>query len=190
MQSSAWSSRGLWLLLIASLGFNAGVGATAGLRAYNRYAEADPGVEKDRPGRGGGRLMRQLDLTPEQQELLRAARVEMRQRHQGLRSEIREQTEALVTMLGAEQPDREAIAAQVGAIAERREQLDHDMVDHLLDVRGMLQPAQHEAFDEIIRRILQRGGHGDHGPRGFGGRHEGPGQRRRGHRHADPEGPE
>jgi len=167
MQSGPWNRHWLWLVLVASLAFNAGVGATAGVRAYHRYAGAPPSDEAS-PGRGAQHLMQSLDLTPEQQAQLQTCGKELRGRHCLLRDEIREETDRLAKLLSTAHPDREAVAAQVHVIADLREQLDRDMVDHLLEVRGrlQLQPAQHEAFNEVIRRTLHRGGHGDRGPRG------------------------
>ena len=182
MQTNVWHNRALWLVLVASLAFNAGVGATVGVRAYNRYAGHSPSDGPHRPGRGP-RMLQDLDLTEEQRTQLRAAREGLRERHQQLGETIRAETDILADLLTAAEPDRETIASQVSKLAELREQLDWDLVDHLLDIRHMLKPAQYEAFDEVIRHTLHRGGKGRHGPGGPRGLHRGPGEGRRGRWH-------
>lgn len=180
MSSNAWNRRTIWLVFIASLAFNAGVGATVGVRAYNRYAVQRPDVETLPPDRPR-HLLRRLDLSPQQRARLHAARDDLRERHRQLGEQLRDETDVLTELLSASDPDREAVAAQISLIADLREQLDHDMVDHLLEVRRMLQPAQYEAFNEIVHRALHRGGLGKHGPRGpHGGFRRGRGRGPRG----------
>ena len=187
MQANVWRHRTLWLVLVASLAFNAGVGATVGVRAYNRYTERSS-VDGPRRPRHGPRMLQRLHLTEEQKTRLYAAREGLRERHQQLGETIRAETDILADLLTAVEPNREAIAAQVNKLAELREQLDCDLVDHLLSIRQMLKPAQYEAFDKVIRHTLHRGGKGHRGPGGSRGLHRGPGKGRRGqwHRGDDP----
>ena len=182
MQVNEWRYRALWLVLVASLAFNAGVGATAGVRAFNKYVERSLPDGPHRP-RHGLRMLQDLDLTEAQSTRLRAAREGLRERHQRLGDTIRAETDILADLLTAAQPDREVITAQVSELAELREQLDHDLVDHLLSIRHMLKPAQYEAFDKVIRHTLHRGGKGRRGPGGPRGLHRGPGKGRRGQWH-------
>ncbi len=180
MPSNAWNRRTIWLVFVASLAFNAGVGATVGVRAYNRYAVQRPDIETSPPDRPR-HLLRRLDLSPQQRARLHAARDALRERHLQVGEQLRDETDVLAELLCVSDPDREAVAAQVSLIADLREELDRDMVDHLLEVRRMLQPAQYEAFSEIVRHTLHRGGHGKHGPRGpHGGFRRGRGRGPRG----------
>jgi len=182
MQTNIQRYRALWLVLVASLAFNAGVGATAGVRAYNKYAQHSP-FDRAHRSPHGPRMLQDLDLTEEQRTQLRAAREGLREQHQQLGDIIGAETDALADLLTAAEPDREAIAAQVSKLAEFREQLDRDLVDHLLNIRHMLKPVQYEAFDKVIRHTLHRGGHGHRGPGGPRGLYQGPGKGRRGKWH-------
>lgn len=182
MSSAGMSHKWVWLLLVASLAFNAGVGTTSGVRAYNKYyGPCDRGGD-GRPCRGqrGCGMLEKLNLTPEQHAQVEAARDRMMEQGHELRSGARNEIEVLIGLMAVGEPDREAIAAQVGKIARARERLDHHMVEHFLDTRQLLEPAQYEAFDEMIRHALSRGGRGHGGFGGPDGLHKGPGRGRRG----------
>ena len=178
MFRTGWSRKSVWLLLIASLAFNAGVGVTFAVLSYREHAE--PGRDEgDRPGpreRGPGPhlrgLVEQLDLTPDQAEQVQAAEETMLERVHELRRSLRQESEALAELMAAPQPDRQAIAARLGAIASAREQMQGHLVEHYLDVKELLDPDQSELFNETIRRVFSRGGPGRGGP-GRGG-HGGP----------------
>ena len=179
MQGNAWQGRILWLVLIASLAFNAGVGSTFGVRAYHRF------VEPARFGRPGGpphgpRLLHALNLTEEQQVFLRNERGKLRERHHEVFQKIQMETDVLGDLLTSSEPDPGAIQSQLQKLAEFRQRLESDLVEHLLEVRRMLQPAQHEAFDEVICHTLHRGGKRHHGFRGAYGVHGGRGHPGRG----------
>ena len=165
----------LTLLLIASLAFNVGVVATFGVMTYRKRAEPpDHGPR----GQGHGRpdICKMLDLTEEQDAQMQASRRAMREEVRELRREIREENLALTDLIGALEPDRELIAAQLGKIASLREQMDRRVVEHFLDSKSFLEPAQHEMFNKMVRRAFSRGGpggmgrDGHRGPRGSRGR--------------------
>lgn len=183
-----WSRKSLSLLLIASLAFNVGVGVTFGVQAYSKYAAPDrpDGPRRGRgPGHGprGMRGLEKLNLTPEQKAQTDAARNSFFERVRELRREIRAQNDVLTNLMSPAVPNREAIAAQIGEISRLRAQMDRDVVEHFLNVKQLLDPSQHEAFNDMIQRAFSRGGPG-HGP--FGGprgRHKGPGHGKRGALH-------
>ena len=175
MAWQGWSRKSLSLLLIGSLAFNVGVGVTFGVQAYDRFAARER-PDDGRPGRGPGRGARgprgprgleMLNLTPEQKVQTDAARESFFEQVSGLRRQVREQHEALTGLMRAAEPDREAIAAQIGEISRLREQMDWRVVEHFLNVKRLLEPAQHEAFNDMIGRAFSRGGPG-YGQ--FGGR--------------------
>jgi len=163
----------LWLVLVASLAFNAGVGAAVGVRAYNSYTEHATSEGRSKPQREL-RILDHLDLTEDQRAELHAAREELHAKHQELRAAIRAETDVLADALQSTQPDRDAIDLQIRRLGELREQMDRDLVDHFIDIRLMLSPDQHEAFDEVIRHALHRGGKGHRRPGGPRGLHRGP----------------
>lgn len=185
MMSQAWRQRVLWFVLLASLAFNAGVGATVGVKAYRQYAEKPPEGEFPPPPR-----MRDLQLTIEQRDELRTERQNLRRRQRALHETIRMETDALADLLTVEQPDRQAIADQLDKLGEYRAQMDQELVEHFLKIRSMLHPAQFEVFDRIVRHALH---HGDRrGPGRFGrphGRFQGRGQEFHGRRHRGPDDP-
>jgi Spy/CpxP family protein refolding chaperone len=174
--------------LIASLAFNVGVGVTFGVQAYHKYATPDR-PDAPRRGRGLGHGPRRmhglekLNLTPEQQAHMEAARDSFFVRVRELRRTVREQHEALTELMSPAEPDREAIAVQIDEISRLRAEMDWSVVEHFLDMKQLLDPEQHEAFNDMIHRAFSRGGPG-HGPfGGHGGRHKGPGHKRRGALH-------
>lgn len=185
MSSAGLNRKAVWLALIASLAFNAGVGTTFGVRTYRKYRSPCPQRDhqpcRDGPCRFGSLGM--LDLTPEQHAQMKAARGKMMESGCEVRHEVREQIEVLTELMAASDPDREAIAAQVSKIARLREQLDRRMVEHFLDAKHMLDPDQQGAFNELIRRAFSRGGPGRAGHGGPCGHGKGPGRGRRGSFH-------
>ncbi|MFQ5805435.1 MAG: Spy/CpxP family protein refolding chaperone [Phycisphaerae bacterium] len=168
MRSLVSPRNGFWLLLIISLAFNAGFGTTFGVRTYRHYCRGG--------GHGGGTslgsLHEKLNLTPEQEARMNAAREELLQEVDELRRELSVETEALAELVTAPEPDRAAIAAQLGNVASLREQIQQRVVEHFLELKRLLGPDQREGFDEIIRRhIFRHGGHGGHGHGSLTGAH-------------------
>jgi Spy/CpxP family protein refolding chaperone len=195
MSREGWSRTSLWLILIASLAFNAGVGVTFGVLAYRQYAaprdsERGPREREKEPGeRGRGRclarLIEKLDLTPEQAAQLETAEEKMRQGIRELRRESRKENEALAELMSAPDPDREAIAAQLASIASLRGTMQEQVVEHYLDMKKLLGPDQQEELNKMIRRVFSRGGPGGGGPSGPRGPHHRSGCGKRGPFHGE-----
>ena len=182
MSWQGWNRRSLSLLLIASLAFNIGVGATFGALAYRKYSASDIlGQPRDRRG-GPGRFgaLGRLNLTPDQETQMTEAREKMIELVRELRQELKQENRVLTELMVAPEPDREAITAQLSRVASLREQMDRYVVEHFLNTKQLLAPEQHEAFNEMIRRAFARGGPGGGGHGGPRGPHKGPGRGRRG----------
>ncbi len=169
----SWMRRkALWLVLLASLAFNAGVGATVGVRAYQQVREP----RGPHGGPGGCDLAKQLGLTPEQVTELDAARAELMSNLEATSHEVSLAHEALAELMTVAEPDRAAIDEQIERIGALRQQQQRELVEHFLEVKARLTPEQTEAFNELIRRVLSRPGRGlggfggPHGPRGGHGR--------------------
>ena len=179
MLSMGRKGKWIWLVLIGSLAFNAGVGATFGLRGYRGRG---PGDRHDGSGRRdhSTRLMEQLNLTPDQTKQVEASRTRMKEDIDRARSELKTEGEALADLMAAAETDAEAIDAQVNTIAEGRQQMLHTIVEHFLEVKAVLAPEQQEEFAKMIRKVLSRGGpgrkhKGDHrGPRSRGSDQDNP----------------
>jgi len=150
----SWLRRkSMWLLLIASLAFNLGVGTTFGVRTYRNYC--------DFCERGGGRahtdLLDELDLTPDQVERTEALREQMIEGVHDLRRELRKEHEVLAELMAAPRPDREAVTAQLGRVSALHAQKQQRVVEHFLDIKQLLDEEQCQAFNETIRRVFPRG---------------------------------
>lgn len=160
-----------WLILIASLAFNAGVGATFGVRAYRQVRGPDSGG-----GPGRCRLLDELNLTTDQTEQVEADRAEMMDVFHEVQRQLRQEHETLTELMTAAEPDREAIAEQIGNITLLHEQKHRRLVEHFLGIKELLDADQQEAFNQTVRRAICRPGHGRGG---FGGRYgyrRGPGR--------------
>ena len=188
-----------WLVLVcvASLAFNAGVGATVGVRTYRRLVgpgrefQGKPQGESPGEARGWGRrgdrgargeygrgqresrLHQALGLSQDQAESLRLARKTMFENVGALRGVLRDENRALSDLIAAPKPDRVAIDAQLGRIASLRAEIDLRVVEHFLGIKEILEPEQHEAFNEVVHRAFNRdfsAGHGSRGRSGIRGR--------------------
>ncbi len=173
----AWlRRRSMWLILIASVALNAGVGATFGVRAYQNVSH--PGDHGGGPPRCN--LGEELGLTAEQEKPVAAARVRMREGVGESRQGVKAAHDALTELMAESDPDREAIYELIGQISRLHEQKHRRLVEHFLDIKEVLDAEQQERFNEMIRRSFSRHGYGG---RGFGGRHgppKGPGHGRHG----------
>ena len=162
----AWlASKWHWILLIGSLAFNAGVGTTFGVRAYTRHAEPfwRPG-----PRHSPDEFLRRLNLRPDQMAKVEAEGQTLRTQMKDLHRAFREESAALADLLLADDPDRDAIAAQLDKLAQMHRTKQEQVVEHVLRFSELLDDDQRPAFEGSIRRIIRRCGFG---PPGFG-KHE------------------
>ncbi len=163
MLSGRVNSHVLWLVLVVSLCFNAGVGATFGVRGYRRFV--GPHESPHHNGRFG--FVEDLDLTADQAEQMESAKGEMTSRHRELRREIGTEHAKLAELMSSPELDHAAIDAQLAAIGGLRSAAQKQLVDHFLDIKErVLQPEQRQVFDEHIRNVFSRGGRGLKGLRG------------------------
>lgn len=165
MRPIASRRNGFWLVLIVSLAFNAGFGTTFGVRAFRHHS--------GHGGNGGRssmqRLREKLNLTPEQEARMDAAKDVLLQQIDELRRELDAETEALAELVTTSVTDRAAIAQQLDSVASLRQQIQRGVVEHFLELKEFLRPDQREVFDEVIRRHIFS--HPGHGHRGLGGAH-------------------
>jgi Spy/CpxP family protein refolding chaperone len=172
-----------WWLLIISIAFNLGFGATYGAKTY-----APAGAGPGRAGLGGGtmaltRLHENLNLTPQQRVELQRINEALLREINVIRDELGDARIALSQLLGEPELDREAVKVQLDAISATQRNAQRLVVDHLLQEKQVLDAEQLEAFNEVIRtRVCPgygRGGGG--GGRGMGrGQGMGRGRGRRG----------
>ncbi len=164
------------LFLMASLAFNAGVGTTFGLRAYNRHHGGPWGSAH------GGRndaLLDQLNLPPDQLAQLQAEGEALHAQVRELQKSLAQENAVLADLLVSAQPDREAIAAQLDTLAEMQRQKQQHVVEHFLRLSELLENDQREVFEKAVRGVFARCGAGHSGFRGHH-RPRSPGGDRRG----------
>ena len=186
--------RPIWLILIASLALNAGVGATVGVRAYRNYR----GPYECGRGPGRGSLVDELDLTPEQAAQVEADRLEMFEGIDEVQQQLRQTHETLAELMAAPEPDREAISEQISRTSALHEQKHRRLIEHFLGIKQLLDADQQKTFNETIRRTFgrygcdKRGFGGPHGPRngpgrGWRGPSHGSDNHSHGHKHEETE---
>ncbi len=165
MPSYVSHRNGFWIVLIASLAFNAGFGTTFGVRAFRHSEPNDEHFAKHD-------LHHQLDLTSEQKLHMEASGQKLFAQVDELHQELYAETVILADLVTAAEPDRAAIAVQQDKVSALRREFKGCFVDHLLEVKTLLSPQQKETFDKLIRQhVFQRHGHGEMG----GPHHHGPG---------------
>lgn len=147
----------LWSVLIVSLAFNAGFGTTFGVRSYRHHCrDSRHGENASLAG-----FHDELNLTPEQEGPMRAAKEKLFEQLDQLEQAIRAERETLGQLLTASETDKAAIGLQLDKIASLQRQVQQCVVYHLLEEKELLAPRQQKAFNEIIRRrVCPFGGHG------------------------------
>jgi Spy/CpxP family protein refolding chaperone len=167
-----------WWLLIVSLAFNLGFSTTYGVRTYGPIVGPGPHREQ-RPHRS--RWQEPLNLTAAQWQEMRRINESMFSEVDQYRSEVEEARQALADLVAADEPDRDAIAAQLDLISSMQRQLKLLVVESLLEQKKVLRPDQVAIFNQTIREKLfpPRGGpgRGGPGPAGRGGGRSGRGGR-------------
>jgi Spy/CpxP family protein refolding chaperone len=164
----------LWTLLIASLAFNIGFGATFAVRTVRKAGDAVPAPAPS--------LADRLDLTPAQRKRLAEERRRLTERVDALQGEMAEAQAKLADMLVEAEPDRDAVAAQLGTMTTLQRRMQECVIDHLLEERRRIPPGARKVFDDAVREQVCPGCRRDGGGRGAregrgsgGGRGEGRG---------------
>ena len=141
-----------WWLLIISIAFNLGFGATYGVKSYGPAT----GASSD-GGRGGGGTMsmvalpENLNLTPEQKTQMQQISDDLLLEISAFREEMRETRILLSQLLGMAELDEEAVTVQLDAINAIQRDAQRLVIDHLLQEKQLLQPDQLDAFNEVIQ---------------------------------------
>ncbi len=86
-------------------------------------------------------------LTEEQKQKIEELRASFLKEVQPLRSQLRSERFALLSLLAADKPDQKAINAKIDALAKLRADIQKKEVAHRLQVRGLLTEEQKAAFD-------------------------------------------
>jgi Spy/CpxP family protein refolding chaperone len=139
------------------------------------YAVLRAGRERKKNIRGYLDLI--PDLTAGQRARLQEIRRVFLPRVEGIRQDMRLKRSELAELLFAETPDRTRIYEVAENIIGRQSELEHEVIEHILEERELLTPSQKEKFYEIIVEQFSWGGLGVHDLRA-GKKAEGPGRNR------------
>ena len=96
----------------------------------------------------------QLDLSTEQREQIQKLKETLQAELARLRPALRAKREELTDLLMARDPERARVEAAVQEFNALQAQVQRAVVQHLLDEKKILSPAQQEKFLAIIRRKL------------------------------------
>ena len=106
------------------------------------------------------------DLTPGQKETVQEIRRTFLPKVAQIRENLRRERAELARLLFADPPDRNGINAVARQILLHQSDLENEVIDHILEEREILSPAQQRKFYEIIVEQFASGGLGVHDVRG------------------------
>jgi len=156
-----------WWLLLVSLAFNLGFGATYGAKTYGPTYGWPPGPPEPGPM---APIRNELQLTDEQQAVFRELESGLRQEIDARRRRMHEARLELAELLLAAETDGETIAAKLNEISEIQREVQAIVVARLMEQKQLLRPDQLEAFNRVVRHSIFSGGR-------IGGRGAGRGDR-------------
>ena len=102
------------------------------------------------------------DLTPEQRQEVQEIRNTFLPKVNRIRENLRRERAELAKMLFADPPDRNRIFAIAQQILQHQSDLENGVIEHILEERELLSPAQQRRFYEIIVEQFASGGLGVH----------------------------
>jgi Spy/CpxP family protein refolding chaperone len=159
MRRFMMNGKGKTLLLIISLAFNLGACLAVAVQV-----RGDRGTDRHDDDRKRHRkhLSDKLNLSPEQEEIVAASREQLFEALRGMKGRLHEESDALAELLTADEVDSKAISEQVARVAAVRNEMQERLVDHLVDVRKVLEPDQRELFREFAGKVLSPPWRGRH----------------------------
>lgn len=122
-----------------------------GVMAYHRWFKPDFSC----PGEGMERLKRELSLSPEQEKQILQARGDFHSRLEALSRQLQEERRSLVAALKSETMDPDELKRIVKKINACQLEAQEKVVEHLIAVKNILQPAQQDMFFSIIRERFE-----------------------------------
>jgi hypothetical protein len=106
------------------------------------------------------------DLTGNQRARLQEIRRVFLPKVEGIRQKMRLKRTELAELLFSEPSDRTRIYEVAEAIIERQSELEHEVIEHILEEKELLTPSQKQKFYEIIVEQFSWGGLGVHDVKG------------------------
>jgi len=102
------------------------------------------------------------DLSEEQRQRVQQIRLVFLPRVEGIRAKMRENRARLAELLFDEPSDRKMIDDVASRIILHQQELEHEVIEHILEEKDLLTPAQRRKFQEIIIEQFSSGGLGVH----------------------------
>jgi len=103
-----------------------------------------------------------IDLTDDQRAKVEQIRVTFLPRVAGIRQELRKRRMELADALFSAPPERERIRGIVEQISGLQTTLEMEVVEHILEEKGLLTPEQQRQFHAVIIEQFATGGLGVH----------------------------
>lgn len=136
------------LALLAFLAFPAAVVPVAGQGVQQPAASPDP-------QQGGGDLIRQLNLTPEQREQIRSIRQGNQPERAAVNQRLRETNQALEEALDSDTPDEALVEQRVRDVAAAQASAMRIRISTEIRVRRVLTAEQRTILRSLQRQALQ-----------------------------------
>lgn len=121
-----------------------------GVMLYHRWFEAGAPCLEGKSGKGFERLKRDLFLSAEQEKMLLERREIFHSILDSISLNIQEERRLLVAELKQEDPDLDRLKEIIEKINLLQLQAQKKVVEHLLEVKEMLEPDQQEKFFKIV----------------------------------------
>jgi Spy/CpxP family protein refolding chaperone len=115
-------------------------------------------------------IRKQAGITDDQVAKIRQQESEFRKAEIRNRADLEVKRIDLKDLLESDKPDRAAIDNKLQEISASQMALEKAAIDHRLDLRDAITPAQREKIRQLLKDRWQRGGPGDRGPEGAGRR--------------------
>jgi hypothetical protein len=121
-----------------------------GVMVYHRWYEPETPCPSDKPGKGFERLKRELSLSTEQEKILLEYRNVFHSIIGSISARMQEERKLLVAELKKEDPDLDRLKEIVERINLLQLEAQKKVIEHLLEVKKMLEPEQQEKFFKIV----------------------------------------
>lgn len=149
--------RGIVVFLLAAV-----VGVAAFLAVGHWLGERQPHTDTCQAGSLGTRL----NLSPDQETKIEAINAEFREERANIRARHARHRKELINLLQQSPPDRELIDKEIERINKLQKKMQHQAVDHILDVASELDDEQKKQLFELLDEAMcpgaMMGAHGEH----------------------------
>jgi len=152
-------------------------------RGHEGFGRGRSGFDGGGRGFGGGQhdfflegllhdpdLRKQAGITDDQVAKIRQQESDFRKTEIRSRADLEVKRLELKDLLDSDKPDRAAIDSKLQEISVSQVALEKAAIDHRLDLRDAITPAQRDKIRQFLKDRWQRGGPGDRGPGGAGRR--------------------